>query len=128
MRGSVLGRRPILAAMSTQGVHATHLYGAYNSTHQTWIDGVLTAALRQACGRQAGGRSWLVLDGPVDSVWVEALNPVLDDNRWVWPRCRCCNAAPSFRCIIPPAWAAYTALGPRVAWRGRLRVCCSLVG
>lgn len=70
--------------LTAKAVHPGHLYGEYNTTHQNWADGVLTAALRAACSRTAaGGRSWLVLDGPVDTVWVEALNPVLDDNRWV---------------------------------------------
>ncbi|GIL68853.1 hypothetical protein Vafri_22075 [Volvox africanus] len=67
-----------------KAVNPSHLYGSYNTTHQHWADGVLTAALRQACSRGAGGifgRAWLVLDGPVDTRWVEGLNPVLDDNR-----------------------------------------------
>ncbi|MEW5300897.1 MAG: hypothetical protein WDW36_003791 [Sanguina aurantia] len=72
------GRALQCAHIYPKAVSSAHLYGSYNSSHQSWRDGVLTHALRQAVLRGAG---WILLDGPVDPVWVEALNPVLDDNK-----------------------------------------------
>lgn len=46
-----------------------------------WVDGVFTSVWRRACKNANKTHTWIVLDGPVDSVWVENLNTVLDDNK-----------------------------------------------
>eukprot|EP00873_Tetraselmis_striata_P027558 jgi/Tetstr1/447822/TSEL_035152.t1 len=58
------------------------LYGSYSSSSQLWADGIFTAALREASASTSGDH-WIVLDGPVDPVWMEDLNTLLDDSRWV---------------------------------------------
>ncbi|KAK7195048.1 dynein heavy chain [Novymonas esmeraldas] len=59
------------------------LYGQLDVNTNEWKDGVL-AAIAKDCVRASEGSSdhrWMVFDGPVDTLWIESLNSVLDDSK-----------------------------------------------
>jgi dynein heavy chain len=57
------------------------LYGMFNEASREWIDGVLAYTVRKCCSDRSTQKHWIMFDGPVDAIWIENMNTVLDDNK-----------------------------------------------
>uniref|UniRef100_A0A3P9PK94 Dynein axonemal heavy chain 2 n=1 Tax=Poecilia reticulata TaxID=8081 RepID=A0A3P9PK94_POERE len=56
------------------------LYGENDLSTNEWSDGVLSSLMRTACA-ETPDEKWILFDGPVDTLWIESMNSVMDDNK-----------------------------------------------
>lgn len=67
--------------LNPKSLNLAELYGEYNLSTGEWLDGVLSSIMRFICSDEDPMQKWLLFDGPVDAIWIENMNSVMDDNK-----------------------------------------------
>ena len=67
--------------LNPKAIRAQEMYGEMDPLSGEWTTGVFAAMWAKFNNRSNAYNTWIIADGPVDAIWIEDLNTVLDDNK-----------------------------------------------
>ena len=70
-----------MITINPKSVTMGELYGEENALTKDWADGLASHYIRMYTNQEDNKQNWICFDGPVDSLWIENMNSVLDDSR-----------------------------------------------
>lgn len=71
--------------LNPKAVTMGELFGEVNPFTNEWTEGIVSHLVKEAVNaletKEADWKRWIIYDGPVDALWIENMNTVLDDNK-----------------------------------------------
>lgn len=67
--------------LNPKSITMSELYGRANPDTNEWKDGIVAAVARVCIKDTTADHKWIVFDGPIDTLWIESMNSVLDDSK-----------------------------------------------